>query len=397
MSEPDIDFEDFDHREENHRVGAEALWARMRAAPGLPRGRRYGGFHVVTRYADVLNVALKHKIFSSASGISFPDLDFGSRLIPAEVDPPLHGEYRSLLTRFLTKERVEALEPSVRAMTRELLERIGTRECVDFVESFARPLPVMVSLELLGLPKSDAKFLDELIHQLHRERGTPAGAGAAGRLGSYLHDIVTTYESTAVDADADILSAMTLGTVSGRRLGMEEKLSMVRLLMFGGFDTTSIALASMMWWFAGHPDDLERMRADPSLVDRAVEEFVRFSSPASYLRRTVTEPTELSGCPLAAGDRVVISFAAANRDPAKFADPDVVVLDRSPNPHLGFGAGAHRCIGSHVAKLELRVALEEILQRYHSFTLDASRPLRWECGENQGICGLPLRLEPRAP
>ena len=139
-------FADFDHREENHMVGIECRWARMRAMPGLPRSERYGGFHIVTRYDDVEEVARNHEIFSSAYGISFPALDFGTPLIPSEIDPPLHGEYRALLARFFTRRHVERLAPSFHEIARDLLDRIGDRKHVEFVDAFCRPLPVYLSL-----------------------------------------------------------------------------------------------------------------------------------------------------------------------------------------------------------------------------------------------------------
>jgi cytochrome P450 len=165
---------------------------------------------------------------------------------------------------------------------------------------------------------------------------------------------------------------------------------------FGGFDTTAIALTSAMHWLATHPENADTLRTKPETLERAIEEFVRFSSPGSYLRRTVTQDVELGGCPLHAGDRVMMAFAAANRDPAKFACPDQVKLDRFPNAHVGFGAGVHRCIGSFVAKLEMKIALEELLDRYPFFRVDPQGEVRWECGENLGISSLPLILSEEA-
>lgn len=387
-------FENFDHREDDHMIGAECRWARMRALPKLPRSDNYGGFHVVTRHDDVEEVARNHEVYSSAQGISFPDLDFGTPLIPSEIDPPLHGEYRSLLARFFTRKYVEALAGSFREMARELLDRIGDERRVEFVDRFCRPFPVYVSLELLGLPRADAPLLDRLVVELHRHRGTDQGAEAAVLLRNYLEDKVREHAAKATDPTDSILSAVALGQVDGRRMTMEEQTSLLRLLMFGGFDTTSISLATAMWWLATHPEDAERLRRDPELYDGAIEEVVRYSAPGSYLRRTVTEETCLGGTALKPGDRVLISFLAANRDPAKFERPDEIVIDRKPNRHLGFGIGIHRCIGSFVAKVEMREALQEILSRYGAFHLDPERPIRWRSGENQGIAALPLILGP---
>ncbi|MBA2933755.1 cytochrome P450 [Sphingomonas sp. CGMCC 1.13654] len=391
------DFARFDHREPAHRVRAGTIWRDMQACSGLPQSDLYGGFHVVTRYDDVMKLVTSPRLFSSAQGTAFPDLDFGHRMPPEDYDPPLHGEYRSLLTRFLTRERVAGLESAVRSMVVSLLDAIGDAAAIDFVEVFARPLPVMMALELLGLPQADAARLDGLVRDLHHERGNPRGAEAAGELEAYIRGSIAAREAEGPQGEArDILSAVAFGEVHGRPLSADEKAAMIRLLMFGGFDTTAIALASTIHWLAQHPDDAARLRADPAMLELATEEMVRFASPASYLRRTVTQDTELAGCPLHAGRPVLFSFAAANRDTTKFDRADELVLDRLPNPHLGFGAGVHRCIGSFVAKLELRVALEEILARYSGIRLPDDAVLRWESGENQGISSLPLILEKSA-
>ncbi|MHA3791176.1 cytochrome P450 [Sphingomonas sp. YL-JM2C] len=386
------DFSDFDHREPAHRARAEAIWRDMRACPGLAHSDNYGGFHIATRYDDVLKIASTPKLFSSASGTAFPPLDFGHRMPPEDYDPPEHGEFRALLTRFLTKERVAGLEPAVRSMVTSLLDAIGDREEVDFVEVFARPLPVMMALELLGLPRDDAAMLDGLIQDLHHERGNPRGAEAAMQLDAYIRDAIAAREAEGTDEPTDIISAIANGRVQGRALTNDEKAAIVRLLMFGGFDTASIALAAALHWFAGHPEDADKLRRNPEMIDLASEEIVRFASPASYLRRTVTQDTEVAGCPLQAGRPVLFSLAAANRDPTRFDRADEIVLDRLPNPHLGFGAGPHRCIGSFVAKLELRVAFEEILARYSDIRLSDDTRLEWMSGENQGLTRLPLIL-----
>jgi cytochrome P450 len=389
------EFADFDHRTGGDPAEPECAWARMRAAPELPFSELYGGFHVVTRYDDLAEAAARCRTYSSASGISFPSLDFSTRLIPAEVDPPLHKEYRALLSGFLTRGRAQAMEPAVRAKAVALIDRFAGRRRIDFVQAFARPFPVVVSLGLLDFPLEDAALLDHLIEELHEKRGSPKAQRAAEALTDRLERFLIDRKARARGPDEGIAASIALGRVAGRPLTLAEQVSMVRLLLFGGFDTTAIALAAAVRWLAEHPADARRLRQDPGLLDPAIEEFVRFSSPASHLRRTVTEAAELGGSRLEAGDRVLLCFSAANRDPAKFEDPDTVVLDRQPNHHLGFGAGVHRCVGSFVAKLMMRLALEELLRRYEGFDLDPERPIAWKHGENRGMTSLPILLRPR--
>jgi hypothetical protein len=227
---------------------------------------------------------------------------------------------------------------------------------------------------------------------LHEEVASGIKTGASDKLRNYVERSLLNRKASVTSADEDMMSGILLGSVSGRALTLEEQVSMVRQILIGGFDSTAIALATAIWWLAEHPQDAQRLREDPSLIDTASEEVVRFASPASYLRRTVTQDTELGGTQLHEGDWIVLAFAAANRDPTVFESPETLRLDRTPNNHAGFGFGVHRCIGSFVAKLELRVALTEFLNRYSEFRVDPSKPIRFSSGLNQGIIALPLIL-----
>ena len=393
------EFRNFDHREKNHRAGAECVWARMQEQPKLPYSEKYGGFRVVTKYADAMSVGQNWRVFSSeVAGISLPDLSFATRHIPVEIDPPKHKEYRDLISGILSRANVAKMEPTFREIVCNLVADIGDRTRVDLTEVLARPLPVRVTLVLLGLPWKDSAKLDSLVAQIHLHRGNESAMAVAKQLDQYVSDILSERREAGVtDPEADLVSAVLTGTVEGRHLTHEEQVSMIRILIIGGFETTAIALTTAMWWLAQHPEDVQRLRDDPNLWTSAVDEFVRFSSPGAYLARTVTQEVEIGGCPMKPGEKILISWAAANRDPRKFKKAEEVVLDRAPNHHVGFGAGVHSCVGLHVAKLEMRIALQEMLKRYKSFRVDPSGEIRWESSENQGMVALPLILEPCAP
>jgi cytochrome P450 len=386
------EFERFNLHASNSRVGAECLWSKMRDLPQLPKSEELGGFYVISRAADLRKALIDPALFSSAQGITVPDQGVRSRHIPAETDPPLHKEYRNLMARYFGAERVKRMEPEVRRLARSLLDKVAGRTEVDFVDVFARPLPVHVSLTLLGLPPGDAELLDTLVRRLHEEVASGVRSGAADRLSAYVRDTLTLRAPTALAADDTLVSALLCGKVKGRALTLDEQVSMMRLILIGGFDSTAIALATAVWWLAHHPDDYERLRREPNLIDGFSEEIVRFASPATYLRRTVTRDTDFAGTPLGAGDHVVLGFGAANRDPREFQCPESVQLDRNPNNHLGFGFGAHRCIGSMVAKLEMRITIEELLARYSRLELDAGACVVYSSGLNQGIIALPVKL-----
>ena len=385
------ELEDFDIHRPGARAGAECQWHQMREMPGLFHDDSYGGYYAAARYADVMTVLMNPQTFASGKGITLPPPDaVRSFHIPAEIDPPAHSEYRALMMAFTTPEEARRREPAVRQMVIDLIERIPSGEPVDFVRVFARPLPLLVALDLLGLPMSDAPDLEQLVGDLHREVATGVRTGAGDRLKDYAESVLTRRAAQSPKGDEDLVAAILTGKVFGRSLTAEERMSMVRQILVGGFDTTSATLAAMMQWLATVPDAADRLRAEPKLIDSAIEEIIRFSSPSTYLRREVTGDAELGGTRLKHGDSVLIAFGSANRDPLKFECPDQICLDRKPNPHVGFGAGRHRCIGSFIAKTELRLAFEEILTRFESFRLDDSGEIRYTAGLGQGIISLPM-------
>lgn len=383
--------DDFDIHAPNAREGAECLWASMRAAKGLVRSEKYGGFYVAARFDDALAVLTKPALFASGKGITLPPPDgVRSFHIPAEIDPPAHREFRALMAPLLSANHARAMEPAIREIARGLIERIPSGETVDFVQAFARPLPILVALDLMGLPRGDADDLELMVDELHREVATGESTGASERLKLYAERVVAERSAIATDPAADVVTSIVLGSAFGRKLKPDEQMSMVRQILVGGFDTTSIALATMLWWLAGAPEEAKRLRADPAAIDLASEEIVRFASPSTYLRREVTEDTTLAGTLLRKGDSVLVAFGAANHDPAKFSCPQRIEATRKPNAHIGFGAGHHRCVGSFIAKAQLRVAIEEILAGFSSFAVDESRPIDFTTGLGQGIVALPI-------
>jgi len=383
----------FDVHAPDAHDGAQALWAQMRDTPGLVHCPNYGGYYIAARYEDALAVLTKPDIFTSAEGINLPPArGVRTRHIPAETDAPEHRDYRALMAPRLSARYAESMEPGIREIVRGLIGDIPEGVSIDFVRVFARKLPILVSLDLMGLPRSDAHELEGMVEGLHREVATRRPTGAADRLKAYSERVAAERRRTATDADADVVSAIVLGTFQGRSLSSEEQMSMVRQILTGAFDTTAIAMATMMKWLAETPTEAQRLRDDPAAIDLASEEIVRFASPSTYLRREVTQDTILAGTSLKKGDSVLIAFGAANHDPAKFACPDQVVATRKPNMHIGFGAGHHRCVGSLVAKTQLRIAMEELLTAFASFRVGGGRAIQYTTGLGQGIGVLPMIL-----
>lgn len=372
------------------------IWARLREHEGLWFSPLYGGFYVASRYEDVLKVLMNPGIFGSSKGITLPPpAEIRSYHIPAEVDPPLHGEYRYLVQPQLDASHARAMEPAIREIVVDLISRIPENEPFDFVRAFARPLPIVVALDIMRIDRSNAGELEQMVEDLHREVATGQSTGAADRLKAFSERVIAERRGTMTDDADDLVSSILKGTVDGRPLTDAEQMSMVRLIFVGGFDTTSIALATMMKWLAENLKEAARLRENPDLIDSASEELVRFASPSTYLRREVMQPTELAGTKLNRGDSVLVAFGSANRDPAKFECPAGIDPTRKPNIHVGFGAGRHRCVGSFVAKAQMRVAFEELLQRFESFELDASQPIGYSTGLGQGIVSMTMRARRR--
>jgi cytochrome P450 len=386
----DADLSSYDIHARNARRDAECVWARLRAQPTLVHGEKYGGFYFAARFQDMKEVLLKHGIFSSGSGITLPEALNRSRHIPSELDPPAHRGYRAIMQQSLAAERVRSLEPAVRGIVLELLDGFKGRRRVEFFSSFARPLPIHVMLNFLHLPRDDGPMIDKLVVELHTEVATGVITGGGRKLTEYAERVVERREGSADSAGDDFVATVLRAEIDGRPLTRDEKVGMVRQVLIGAFDTVSLTISSGVWWLAQHPADAQRLRDSPSLLGTAAEEMVRFASASTYLRRTVTEDVDLGGTHLRPGDKVLLCFGAANRDPSAFTDPDKLIVDRKPNPHLGFGLGLHRCVGSHLAKLQLQIAITELLARYQEFSLDPEGSIELSSGLGQGIISLPL-------
>lgn len=399
MSEPETrgDYSTFDITEKNHRKNIESVWSRMRQEAHLPRSSRHGGFYIVTKYDDVSSAARNTKDFSSAeNGIAIPDMHAGARLLPVESDPPHQTEYRSLFMRFLGKEAILRHEPMVRAVARDLLSSVMGRPQIDFAQDFARPYPAIVVLTLLDIAERDIDRLTYLVDTSidgaeGEGRSGPQRMAAARELTEYLKDILAAKRATPYDP-GNVISTIAHSQLPTAPLGPKEQSSLLKIFIFGGFTTTTFALTSAVRWLMDHPADLEKLRTQPTLLHTALDEFVRFASPGTYLGRTVMRDTAIGETALRRGDRILLAPGAANRDPGVFVRPEEILLDRTPNRHLGFGHGPHGCMGTHLARLEIQVALQECLERIADYRIDTGREIHWSSGETQGMTTLPLRL-----
>jgi hypothetical protein len=382
----------FDHYDPEQARCPFPLYEQLRDECPIAHTSSHGGFWVASRYEDIRGIAHDTETFSSRH-ITVPvDIGFGSdvRIAPMHLDPPEHTRVKRLLASAFTPAAIKRMEPVTRAATAELLQARLPLGCLDASEDFARHVPVAVICEIFGVPSDLDRFSGWATRILGTAASDPAeAAAAAGEVFLFLAEVLA---ARRIDPGADILSQLTLAEINGEQLSDGEIIMASAALFLAGIDTTWAALGSSIHYLATHPDDQERLRTDPSLIPTAVEEMLRAFSPV-MLARFVTTSTELHGVTLNEGDMVMLAFPAANRDTSTFPDADTVKLDRSPNPHIAFGSGIHRCVGSHVARLELKVALEELVRLVPSFQLADDAQVEWSIGPVRGPRRLPIVFE----
>ena len=369
-----------------------------------------GGFWAVTKFEDVVAVSKDAKTFSSAVGfINLWDLDEEAREARRsmlETDPPAHTRLRRIVSSAFTPRQVREYERPTREITRRLLDAALDRGDVDWVEAVSAPLPINVFVSILGIPDEDAGFMVELSDAL--VAGTSASPPDPAAYGNTTPLHLLPFQSPAAHAmfeygrkigeerrrepTDDLVSRLVHAEVDGDRLTDQEYCNFFQVLVFAGNETTRTAMSHAILEFARNPGELERLHADPSLIGSAIEEIVRYASPVIHFRRTATRETEIRGVPIGAGDRVVMWYASANFDEDAFPDPLRFDVGRDNGESVAFGGGGpHYCLGAWLARLELRVLLEEMLERGIRVEL-TGEPHRVASNFVSGIHSLPVRL-----
>jgi cytochrome P450 len=340
-----------------------------------------GGHWLVSRYEDVQDVARNPRVFSNV-GNTVPDMhDPSCPLRPNELDPPLHQPSRNLIARAFAKPTIGGLEPTVRAVVTELIDGFVDAGRCDLAQDLSHPLPCRVIAAILGIPDDD-------LGRLHDAAMFTVRWFVAKEVGAVdLHG----YSRALVEARRDDPGDGLVGELVRAGLDDEELVGFFVTLIGGGQDTTSAFIAHCLIQLARDPAQRAALVAAPDLLPNAIEELLRTESPVHVAVRTVTEDVELGGVTMEAGQKVTLMLGAANRDERHFRDPAVVDLGRAPNHHLAFGFGIHRCIGLHLARLETRVALEEILRRVPDYTIAPEEQiLRYNLGGlTRGVWSLP--------
>jgi len=337
--------------------------------------------------------ALRHpEVFSSGADA----LAIGQEqpLIPLQVDPPLHTAYRRLMNPPFTPKRVAELEADVRELVRGLLDGLCDSGRCDFHEDFATPLPSTIFLRLMGWPQSDLPTLLQWRDNIIRPDVDPADLDAAAAVREATSKEINAYFEAAIDrARRDggdgLLAELVEAQMDGRPLSEQELLGICHLMMLGGLDTVTATLDCMIAYLARHPDQRRRLVEDPSLIPAAIEELLRHQTPVMVVPRIIAQPITLRGVDLEPGDLVMLVLGAANGDEAEFAEPHEVDFTRDTNRHLAFGGGHHLCLGAHLARLELRVALEEFHRKIPNYRIPDGAEIHFSGGIRQAT-QLPL-------
>jgi cytochrome P450 len=371
-----------------------------------------GGFWVITKFDDVLRVVRDTKTFSSEVGgaaqiENLPEDVLDARRNFLEFDPPKHGRYRRLISTSFTPGAVARYEEWLRELAGQLLDGIPYGDEFDLIEELAAPIPIRVLGHLLGLPEELLPRLVELGDRLLVDT-EPDFVGDAAYRGERPEDRYKPFGSPWADelcglgrqfyADRraeprdDVLTRIAVAEIDGCPLSERDLDNTFALLIVAGNETTRQGMALGTLALAQHPDQYERVRDDHALVQSAVEELLRYASPVWFFRRTATTDTQLRGVDIAEGDRVTVWFAAANRDPEHYPDPHRFDVTRNPADSLTFGRGGpHHCLGAHLARLEMRVYLEELLKRVKRIEV-AGEPLRQRSNFTNGLKRLPVRF-----
>ena len=367
-----------------------AAYEEIRSQCPIAHTDRHGGSWLPTTYEALHDLAHDVDTFSSREILVFPRLGLPGGAPYAEVsappissDPPVHHWARKLILPFFAPGAVGQYEEGTRQLCHRLIDGFIGSGRADVGTDYAQQIPVRVIAALLGVDdnKSDVfvGWVRAILEQGHLdpERRLAARSELLGYFAEQIAD------RRAHPRPDDLITALVEATVDGEPVPDDHILGTCNLMLIAGIDTTWSAIGSCLWHFAQHPEDRARLRDEPELWPTAVEELLRAYSPVT-MARIVTEDVEFEGCPMQEGDRVLMAFPAANRDPAVFDRADEVVLDRSANRHLAFGSGIHRCAGSHLARLELRVALQVFLERIADFELVDPGAVTWAGGQVHG-------------
>jgi cytochrome P450 len=388
---------DWDHTDPQWVQDPYPIWEDLRERCPVAHTDRYGGGWFPATHEGVSAVAKDTDNFTSRTvvvGNGRP----GEEALPAPIgvappitsDPPFHQIARRIMLPALAPGPVNDLEPWVRALCVRLLDKLDGHEIVNGGAEYAQYIPPAVINQMLGFPPEDEDKFREIVHIILEGVDHPQEERIEefAPIEEYFIKQIEDHRENPRD---DFTSYLMNVEVEGNKLADEHIFGTMVLTLVAGIDTTWSAIGASLWHLASHPDDLARLVNEPDLMPVAIEEFLRFYAPVT-MARLVKHDMEYLGCQMKEYDWVLLGFPAANRDPAVFKDADKFIIDRAENRHVAFGLGIHRCAGSNLARMELRVAIEEFIKRYPRFELANPDEVTWAQGQVRGPRNLPIRI-----
>jgi cytochrome P450 len=398
IKEPVEDFAtDWDHTDPQWVNNPYPIWEDLRDRCPVAHTDRYGGGWFPTTHEMVSTIANDTEHFTSRM-VVVTHSKYPPNFIPAPIggappitsDPPFHAIARRVILPAFAPGPINALEPQIRALCNKHLDAVAGQEFVDGASDYAQFIPPGVIASMLGFPPEDEDIFREFVHlvldlvDLEPE--------VRGPMFVPLSDYLTTQiEDHIANPRDDFTNYLLNVEIGGKKLSPEHVRGTIILTLVAGIDTTWSAIGSAIWHLARNPDDLARLVNEPTLMPLAVEEFLRYYAPVT-MARLVAEDHDFFGCPMKKDDWVLLGFPAANRDPDVFENADQFIIDRAVNRHAAFGLGIHRCAGSNLARLELRVAIEEFIKRYPTFEVADATGVTWAPGQVRGPRHIPLRV-----
>lgn len=367
---------DFDHHSQSFVRGNADVYTALRTEAPVGHSENYGGFWVLSRYDDVFEVARDDATYSAEREVVIPDGGVGAgALIPLQADPPQLERYRGLLSPFFTPRALGPVAQWVAKRTDDCIDQFIARGNADLVGELANPVPSGTTMHLLGLDPDDWRvFAEPLHHKSYARPGTPENLEGLRRVNEFSERIVREVDARIASPREDMISSLVASEWNGIATTREEAINLVRMVIFGGMDTVMAALSNIFVQLGRHPHLIEELKNDRELIPGAIEEFLRFDAPVQGFARSVTRDHDFRGHRFHRGESVFMLWASANRDEAVFGEnSNELDIRRSPNRHMTFGIGAHRCMGSTLARMELRIVLGRVLDRLPDFVVDVDR------------------------
>lgn len=391
----DIDWaSDFDLGDPGYEANPFVVWDELRESCPIAHTERRGGAFLPTTYEDIAAIAYDTENFSSRRTNVLPEPPGSTLLVapPITSDPPFHTKARQLLLSYFSPKNIAHLEVKTQSVCDELLDAIeATGEpTADIASAYAQHIPVRVIAHMLGIPEEDEERFTGWAVAIFQD-----GIDDPDIVRDAIKEILAYFEEQIaerrVEGKGDLITDLLSAEMDGDPLTTKHLVGTCFLLLMAGIDTTWSGIGASLWHLAAHPADRDRLVQEPDLMPGAVEEFLRAYAPVTMAREVIND-VEVNGCPMHAGDKVLLSFPAGNRDPAKFDRADEVIIDREKNRHFAFGIGIHRCLGSNVARMEMRVAIQSWLDRFPTFALAQDSDVRWGGAQVRGPRQVPVTL-----